>query len=887
LESRRLLSSIPLPTIPAGTFLVTSYGAKGDGTTNNTTAIQNAINAAIAAGGGTVEFTAAAGAYECGPITLGNKINLQIDSGAELQALPFSEYPGAGSTSSISNFIQASDDSNVEISGSGTIDGNGSAWWTAYNSNNNIQRPDLLRFNNDNIILIQNVTLQNSPMFHVAFGSTNNVTVDAITINTSASSPNTDGIDPAGSNYLIENCNISDGDDDIAIKPQNVACSNITIQNCTIGSGHGISVGGETNDGLNGLTVTNVTFNGTTNGIRLKADRSNGGVVQNLSYSDITMTNVEYPILIDSYYNGGNDLPSNPSSDPGQTYVAGQTPLWENISISNLTSTNSASNSNGGVIYGLPEAPVQNLSFTNVKITANVGMQINHARNVSFDSTSHITVSSGNDLFGSTSFPSPYDATVVAGGFVNSDIGTPTVVKGTSSALYDPDSTQWTIMGDGAGLASTSDQFNFSYTPINGDGGIQAQLKSLSNPGGGAVPAGGVMIRASTNASDPFAAVVQTTGNQIIFQWRSTAGGALQSSTPVSQSIGSIYVRVLRSGTSFSGYYSSDGVNWTQIGSTETISAIGATANAGLAVTAGSNGKLATAVFANVQMIASVANEYLFYFGSSAFDNSAMSPSAADQNAIATDKNALVSGPTATTATFSNISSYADGINGILIDFANLPAGVTFSASDFQFNVGNTSNSSSWSSAPAPTAVATWTGSNGDTFADIVWANNAIEEEWLQVTVLADANTHLASNVVFYYGNEIGATGISTATTGNGPVIRVTSADVVATQNNASLLQSVPITNLYDFNRDGKVTAADIVLCQNNTTLLGGLELITVGGSSGNVEIGHSRASVAAAASHSTSNSSNTLTNYSTSPTSSVLTQTSDPLQRSTTHRHG
>jgi aryl-phospho-beta-D-glucosidase BglC (GH1 family) len=274
-----------------------------------------------------------------------------------------------------------------------------------------------------------------------------------------------------------------------------------------------------------------------------------------------------------------------------------------------------------------------------------------------------------------------------------------------------------------------------------------------------------------------------------------------------------------------------------------------------------------------------VSNEYLFYYGSSAFDGSATSPSSADQNAIATDKSALDSGTTATTATFSNISSYADGINGILIDFANLPAGVTFSASDFQFKVGNTSNSSTWSSAPAPTAVATWTGSNGDTFADIVWANKAISEEWLQVTVLADANTHLASNFTFYYGSEIGATGISTATTGNGPVIRVTSADVVATQNNASLLQSVPITNLYDYNRDGKVTAADIVLCQNNTTLLGGLELITVGGSSGNVGIGHSRASVAAANS-SVTTSSNTPLDDSASPTSSVLQEDKDPLRR-------
>jgi beta-galactosidase len=295
--------------------------------------------------------------------------------------------------------------------------------------------------------------------------------------------------------------------------------------------------------------------------------------------------------------------------------------------------------------------------------------------------------------------------------------------------------------------------------------------------------------------------------------------------------------------------------------------------------------------YIQISLIApTVANESVFYFGSSAFDGSATSPSSADQNAVATDKSALVSGATATTASFSNISSYFDGINGILIDFANLPAGVTFLASDFQFKVGNTSNSSTWSSAPAPTAVATWTGSNGDTFADIVWANNAIEEEWLQVTVLADANTHLASNFVFYYGSEIGATGISTANTPNGSVIRVTSADVVATQNNASLLQAVPITNLYDYNRDSKVTAADIVLCQNNTTLLGGLVLITVGGSSGNTLPAHSRpagtrTTTVAAVTRTTPISSDTSITASSS-TNAVLDSSTDDLLVRTPLKH-
>jgi hypothetical protein len=308
--------------------------------------------------------------------------------------------------------------------------------------------------------------------------------------------------------------------------------------------------------------------------------------------------------------------------------------------------------------------------------------------------------------------------------------------------------------------------------------------------------------------------------------------------------------------------------------------------------TAGSATVIATADGVNGQasvtiVAATVANEFMFYYGSSAFDGSATTPSSADFNAIAenadgSDKTALL--PNGTAATFANVSSYADGINGILIDFANLKPGITLSASDFQFTVGNNSNTSSWSTAPAPTAVATWTGPDGDTFADIVWANNAIQEEWLGVTVLADADTHLANNLTFYFGSEIGATGVSTATTSNGPVLRVTSADVVNTENNASLLQSVPISNIYDFNRDGKVTSTDVVLCQNNATLLGGLELITVGSSS-DVLVADSTASPAVAASSSAASFSDTPIDDSTSSTPSVLDQNDDLLQRIVRHR--
>src|SRR5258705_12182176 len=95
--------------------------------------------------------------------------------------------------------------------------------------------------------------------------------------------------------------------------------SDITISNCTFGAGHGVSIGSPTQRGVTDLVVSNCTFNGTDNGIRMKSDRGIGGLVENLKYLDITMTNVDKPIIIYSYYNSiGVGTPNNipPSTAP-------------------------------------------------------------------------------------------------------------------------------------------------------------------------------------------------------------------------------------------------------------------------------------------------------------------------------------------------------------------------------------------------------------------------------------------------------------------------------------------------------------------------------------------------------------------------------------------
>ncbi|MGA3065435.1 MAG: glycosyl hydrolase family 28 protein [Tepidisphaeraceae bacterium] len=369
LESRQYLS---------GTFLITSYGASTS-SSDNSAAIEAALTAANKAGGGTVEVPA--GTFLSKSITTNyNNITLEIASGGVLEAVAMSNY---GSYEN--KFIQFNDDSNVAITGPGTINGNGAGWWSSSD------RPTLIGFNKCNGVTVSNVTMVNSPKEFITFDATNNVVCNHVTISAPSTSPNTDGIDPCGSNYVIENCNISTGDDDIAIKAADAASNNITVTNCTFGTGHGLSIGAQTNDGVNGVTVSNCTFNGTQYGIRLKASEGNGGLVQNCSYTNITMTDVETPIEITSWYD------SNPS-DPktvASTTPDSTTPIWKGITITNLTATGAT---HAGDIYGMPEEPVGAITLSNVNIKAKTGLYIYYASDVTFTKGSVITASSGPDV---------------------------------------------------------------------------------------------------------------------------------------------------------------------------------------------------------------------------------------------------------------------------------------------------------------------------------------------------------------------------------------------------------------------------------------------------------------------------------------------------------
>jgi polygalacturonase len=367
----------PLPVISNQVFIVTNTafagGAYGNGVSNSAAAINSAISYAASHGGGTVEIPPVGTLtnYLSGPITLASRVNLQIDAGAMLQMLPRSSWPSASTP-----FIFGDSLTDVEISGSGTVDGQGTNWWCCPTASS---RPHFIRFDHCTRVLIQNVRLQNPPTFTIYLkNSDTSVTVQGITIDTPFSSHNTDGFDISSTNVLIQNSYISTGDDNVEIGGSGAAATDITISNCTFGTGHGLSIGSYTGGGVNNLIVSNCSWNGTEYGIKMKTDRGRGGLIENLQYTDLIMTNVNFPF---AFYENYNTLgspsktisvtPSDAASNSPQV-VTSTTPIFRNVTISNLTAIgNSGIQGPGniaGIIYGVPEMAISNITLCKVNI---------------------------------------------------------------------------------------------------------------------------------------------------------------------------------------------------------------------------------------------------------------------------------------------------------------------------------------------------------------------------------------------------------------------------------------------------------------------------------------------------------------------------------------
>jgi polygalacturonase len=240
-------------------------------------------------------------------------------------------------------------------------------------------RPRLVVFDHCKHVVVEGITIQNSPMWQLVPYYSEDVVIRNIKVLAPADSPNTDAIDPfSSSNVRVDHVFADVGDDDIAIKSGAIGSpgpdapsQDITITDCTFLHGHGLSIGSEIAGGARNIRAERIHFKGTDNGIRVKANRDRGNDVSHLFFGDIDMINVKNALVISEYYPKilppGTELPQP---------ITRLTPHFHDITIENLTATGSTS---AGAIAGLPEAPVAGVILRHVKISAQTGLTIGFA----------------------------------------------------------------------------------------------------------------------------------------------------------------------------------------------------------------------------------------------------------------------------------------------------------------------------------------------------------------------------------------------------------------------------------------------------------------------------------------------------------------------------
>lgn len=372
-------------------FNVVDYGAEGDGKSLCTQAIQKAVDACAAAGGGTVHFPA--GRYLTGAILLKSNVTLHIGAGATLLASTnFEDFPAFKPGWSIqsddtkrSSLITGLDLENIAIIGRGTLDGQGNPWWEALRKDKarkegakeilTYGRPRVINLYRCRNVLIQGVTIVNSPSWTVHPVGCEDLVVEGISIINPEHSPNTDGVNPESCrNVRISNCFIDTGDDCITLKSgrdeegrlKGRPTENVTITNCVMYKGHGaVVIGSEMSGSVRNVTASNIVCVGTDRAIRIKSTRGRGGVVENIRFCNFVVENVREPIYITSFYT---------KTDPEP--VSERTPVFRDIAISHFTIKNSPCTAK---IFGLPEMPVKGLRISDVVASTQKGFLCENA----------------------------------------------------------------------------------------------------------------------------------------------------------------------------------------------------------------------------------------------------------------------------------------------------------------------------------------------------------------------------------------------------------------------------------------------------------------------------------------------------------------------------
>lgn len=366
----------------AQTFNVRDHGALGDGQTLDSPAIQSAIDACAAQGGGTI--TLPAGHYVSGSLFLRDNISLHLNPGAVILGSENPEdYPIVHSRwegkhqETYAPLIAGQNINNITVTGRGMIDGRGAIWWQAKKDGSlKHPRPRLISFSDCTNILIEGITAINSPSWTINPIHCQNVNIRGITIINPTDSPNTDGINPDSCRLVrISDCYVSVGDDCITIKsgtehehPNRYApCRDIAITNCTLERGHGgVVIGSEMSGGVKNVVISNCVFIGTDRGIRIKSRRGRGGEIEDIRVSNLIMDGVLCPFTMNLYYHigvrGNTDV-----SDKNPRSVDDTTPRLRRIHFSHITARDVKHAA--GFLYGLAEMPLEDISFTDVSIS--------------------------------------------------------------------------------------------------------------------------------------------------------------------------------------------------------------------------------------------------------------------------------------------------------------------------------------------------------------------------------------------------------------------------------------------------------------------------------------------------------------------------------------
>ncbi|KAK3016993.1 hypothetical protein RJ639_006559 [Escallonia herrerae] len=277
-------------------FNVLSFGAVGDGVTDDTQAVKMAWDAACQS--------------ELAILLVPKHFTFMIDGTLMPPDGPDS-WPKSNSRRQWLVFYRVN---GMSMQGAGLIDGRGEKWWKLpckpqKGANGTTlpgpcDSPVAMRFFMSSNLTVKGLKVRNSPQFHFRFDNCRDVLIDSLFIKASSLSPNTDGIHIENSNNVkIYNSVVSNGDDCVSI---GAGTFNVDIKNITCGPSHGISIGSlgirNSRACVSNITVTNSVIKHSDNGVRIKTWQGGYGAVSRVTFNNIRMDTVRNPIMIDQYY---------------------------------------------------------------------------------------------------------------------------------------------------------------------------------------------------------------------------------------------------------------------------------------------------------------------------------------------------------------------------------------------------------------------------------------------------------------------------------------------------------------------------------------------------------------------------------------------------------